>query len=99
MAKLSSALAHLKSLDIAPLNELVDNSRELVSALASLKHTIAFDSKDYSANHRDFWLYGVLVGWDSEVAHKQGKKLGIPESEIDRMQRYNKAIRYFQWSK
>ncbi len=98
MAKVSEAIAVLKSFNISSLTEFADHTKELVGALASLKHTVAFDSKDYSANHRDFWLYGVLVGWD-ELAHEQGKKLGIPEADIDRMVRYNKAVKYFQWSK
>lgn len=99
MAKVSEAIAVLKSFNVSSLTELADHTKELMGALASLKHIVAFDSKDYSANHRDFWLYGVLVGWEESNAHEQGKKLGIPESDIDRMIRYNKAVKYFQWSK
>lgn len=33
-------------------------------AMQSLRNTIVFDSKDYSASRRDAWVYGIVVGWD-----------------------------------
>ena len=31
--------------------------------LQSVRDTICLDSKDYSLNHRDAWLYGITAGW------------------------------------
>lgn len=41
--------------------------------LESLHDTICLGSRDYSLNHRDAWIYGIVVGWDEalpEVAEK-----------------------------
>lgn len=35
--------------------------------LASIVASIAFSSRDWSANHRDAWVYGVAIGWDTEA--------------------------------
>ena len=35
--------------------------------LQSVRDTICLDSKDYSLNHRDAWLYGIVVGWDDSL--------------------------------
>jgi hypothetical protein len=32
--------------------------------MESIYDTIVFDSKDFSLNKRDAWLYGIVVGWD-----------------------------------
>ena len=41
----------------------------------SLECCIAFGSKDWSLNHRDAWMYGIVFGWGNainEVAFKHG---------------------------
>lgn len=35
--------------------------------LQSVRDTICLDSKDYSLNHRDAWLYGITVGWGDSL--------------------------------
>ena len=43
--------------------------------MASLHVAICLGSRDYSLNHRDAWIYGIVVGWDEtlpEVAEKHG---------------------------
>lgn len=42
-------------------------SRPEENPLASIVAAIALSSRDWSANHRDAWLYGVAVGWDAEA--------------------------------
>lgn len=108
MSKIGDALEYIKDKlhdygqedeHLTPLFDLKNYIPDLIGALGSLKHTIAFDSKDYSTHHRDFWMYGILVGWGDEIAYEKGRKFGLPDTEIARMQRYNKAIHYFQWAK
>lgn len=43
--------------------------------LQSLHDVIALSSRDYSTNHRDAWVYGIVIGWGDaidEVANKHG---------------------------
>lgn len=54
--------------------------------LASLEMTLPFHPRDWSEHHRDAWIYGVIVGWDTaleDVAHKHG---WTPET-VARLQR------------
>lgn len=34
--------------------------------LKSIHDTIVFDSRDWSVNKKDAWLYGIIVGWENE---------------------------------
>lgn len=40
---------------------------DLENPFTSIHDTICFDSKDYSLNHRDAWLYGIIVGWGDSL--------------------------------
>lgn len=33
----------------------------------SLRGIIAFDSRDWSINKRDAWIYGIVIGWGNSV--------------------------------
>lgn len=35
--------------------------------LQSLATVVAFSSRDWSANHRDAWIYAIVSGWDDEA--------------------------------
>ncbi|MTI49480.1 MAG: hypothetical protein FH761_16730 [Firmicutes bacterium] len=51
-----------------------EQNRELVKVAKSLHEAIAFDSKDYSINRTDAWLYGIIIGWDnSSIKELQNK--------------------------
>lgn len=39
---------------------------DLREALFSLGNTLSGDSRDFAANHRDAWTFGVLLGWECE---------------------------------
>lgn len=41
-------------------------SNETRNIFESLHNSIVFDSKDWSLNKRDAWIYGIVVGWCGE---------------------------------
>ena len=40
---------------------------ETENPFQSIHDTICLGSKDYSLNHRDAWLYGIVVGWGDSL--------------------------------
>jgi len=40
------------------------NTEEGINCLDALQNCIAFDSKDFSLNKRDAWIYGIVLGWN-----------------------------------
>jgi len=61
----------------------------------ALRNLLAFDSRDYSINRRDAWLYGIIMGWDrsmDEIAARHGWN----EQAVARLRRlhalFNKAF-------
>ena len=56
--------------------------------LESIKTTIAFDSKDYSLNKRDAWIYGIVCGWD-DALDEVCKQFNWDESNKARLKRLN----------
>jgi len=41
-------------------------SKETTKPLESLERALAFDSRDWSQNKRDAWIYGIICGWENE---------------------------------
>jgi len=42
----------------------------------SLENTIAFDSKDWGADKRSAWIYGIILGWnDNELGNEIQKDI------------------------
>lgn len=65
----------LLRLDQDPLGEPVDPLAPvppptLAEALDSLGSTLARNSRDWSADRADAWLWGALAGWDCEETHE-----------------------------
>lgn len=48
------------------------NKKENSNPFKSLHDTIVYDSKDYSLNRRDMWIYGIVVGWFDDEETKEG---------------------------
>lgn len=44
----------------------VPTREQIADVLDSLACTLAFSSRDWGANPRDAWLWGVLNGWDAD---------------------------------
>ena len=103
------ALEHIKDViydmgpeeaHLHPLFGLEPKIADLIDVLASVRNTIIFDSRDYSQNRRDFWLYGCLVGWDWDTQlEEHARKLGLYEADIRRLKKYSEVMEYFRWEK
>lgn len=39
---------------------------DLREALFSLGNTLSGDARDFAVDHRDAWVYGVVLGWECE---------------------------------
>lgn len=51
----------------------------------SLRNTMAFDSRDWSVDRRDAWMYAIICGWDTDEAWSQVAKMhGWPPEAVDR---------------
>ncbi len=53
----------------------------------SVHDTICFSSRDYSLDHRDAWLYGVIVGWDEASIIELQAKHNWSADTVDRLKR------------
>lgn len=57
-----------------------------INPFESLECTIAFDVKDWGADRRSAWIYGIILGWDDEECFKEFKaKFGWDDEIIKRI--------------
>jgi hypothetical protein len=40
-----------------------------IDPIASMRDAMVFDTRDWSVSAADAWLYGIVVGWGSALAH------------------------------
>ena len=63
----------------------------------SIRATMSFSSRDWSANHRDAWLWGIVFGWDGDAMPEMVDKHGWNDHTVQRLkklrQRYVEAER------
>lgn len=70
-----------------------DQTNPLKDALGSAADAMAFSSRDWAANHRDAWLYGIIVGWPDDALAEVAAKHQWPSAEIERLRRLRQAVR------
>jgi hypothetical protein len=61
-------------------------------AIESARTVMTFSSRDWSANHRDAWLYGIIVGCDDDAISEVARKHGWPLDEIRRLKALHAAL-------
>lgn len=79
---------------------------DLAEALSRVRRMVATDSRDWSRDRSDAWLYGLLCGWDCEDQHEHdddcgddgamrdvAADLGWSGEDVARLRRYRAAIR------
>ena len=47
--------------------------KPITDAGESLRVAMVTDSRDWSIDKRDAWLYGIIVGWKSEEGKEEGE--------------------------
>lgn len=76
-----------------------DETRDILAqALISAHDCLVFDSKDFSLDPRDAWLYGILVGWGDDLTNI-AKQCRWSIENTARLESYNKAIEAYKDSK
>ena len=70
-----------------------------INPFDSIRSTMTGHSRDWGANHRDAWLYGIVVGWDDEngnynpdVLSELKESFGWEDADIARMQENRNAF-------
>ena len=66
---------------------------DLAEALDSVADSMNFSSRDWSLNHRDAWLYAVIVGWDDASLALLMKEHGWKPATVVRLKRLHRAVR------
>lgn len=64
------------------------NREHIYEVIDSLHTTITTDSKDWSLNKRDAWIYGIIVGWDDALP-EVAEKFGWGNEDINRLKKYH----------
>jgi hypothetical protein len=53
----------------------------------SIEACIAFSSRDWSLNHRDAWLFGVIMGWSPEALAEQKQRHDWSDIAVARLKK------------
>jgi hypothetical protein len=53
----------------------------------SIEACIAFSSRDWSLNHRDAWIFGVINGWSPEALAEQKQRHNWSDSTVTRLKK------------
>jgi len=53
----------------------------------SLHSCLVHHARDWAANRRDAWLWGIIVGWDDESLDELKKDFGWDDETIARLKR------------
>ena len=56
----------------------------------SLAAALAFNARDLSAEHRDAWAWGIVIGWDPESLQELAERHGWTPETVARLQRLHR---------
>lgn len=63
-------------------------------AIDALQGALAFAVRDWSANRRDAWIWGIIWSWDDgEAMDDVAEKHGWSNRTIKKLRRYHRGIR------
>lgn len=65
---------------------------DLRDALISIGNTLAFSSRDWAANHRDAWLWGIVHGWDDAAMRELVVQYGWTPETVTQLRRLHTAF-------
>jgi len=64
----------------------------LAEAFDSLGAAMASHPRDWAAESRDAWVYGIVCGWDGPAIRELQKKFGWSPETVARLRKYRKAV-------
>ena len=73
------------------MSETAEGPNVLSAAIDSLVACLSFDPRDWGAERRDAWLYGILVGWGDALPEVAARH-GWSSVDVMRLTRYHTAI-------
>lgn len=70
-------------------------NNELNEVFESLHKSLVFHSRDWAANERDAWIWGIVVGWDDESMKNLTNKFGWSDETVNRLKSYHKTAKKY----
>lgn len=62
----------------------------------SIACCLVFSPRDHGADHRDAWLYGVVIGWPPEALSELAVRHGWDTYQLARLQQLRAAFEALQ---
>jgi hypothetical protein len=59
--------------------------------LESVERALAFATKDWSADRRDAWIYGIALGWDDESMAEMAARHNWNADAVSRLRQLHAA--------
>lgn len=53
--------------------------------LNSLEESLNFDSRDWSSNKKDAWIYGIISGWDEDSLKEISQKFNWDKETVNHL--------------
>ena len=66
-------------------------SKRLIEALVSISAAMAKHPRDWSSDHRDAWVYGIVCGWGDEIDEVAAVH-GWKDEDVERLRRMRAEI-------
>lgn len=81
--------------------------KEITNPFESLHDTIVFDSRDWGKSEKDAWIYGIIIGWNSDnkeevegIFQEFNRKFKWDRDTWNRLQTlHNEYLKYKEMSK
>lgn len=65
---------------------------DIDSAVESLATAIATHPRDWSLDHRDAWIYGIVIGWDAPALQELTAMHHWDAATVARMKRFYRDL-------
>ena len=69
---------------------------DTLSPFESLYDCIVFDSRDWSIDRKDAWIYGIVVGWNEKSLNELSEKHGWDEKTCTRLKILRAGFKQFR---
>lgn len=67
-------------------------SEQNPTPLDEARAAMAFHPRDWAADHRDAWAWGIVVGWGDDGLAEVAAKHGWPDEKVARLRALHEAM-------